>query len=107
MLSRMTDFWGVNFSDDNGQPKQGHEYLTLRNMYGSAEIGLILRWHDGRLHDDDGLPAVEFQDTHIEHYRGGLLHNDSKDEAGNLRPAIIAGYGTQLEYYLNGKQVTE
>jgi hypothetical protein len=101
----MMDFWGIGFSGDDGQPKQGHEYRTLYDIYGCAEIGLILRWRDGKLHDDGGLPAVEFQDTHIEHYRGGLLHNDSTDEAGKLRPAIISGCGTQLEYYLDGKQV--
>jgi len=106
MLSRMTDFWGVTFSGDNGQPKQGHEYRTLHDIYGSEEIGLILRWRDGRLNDEDGLPAVEFQDTHIEHYRGGLLHNDSTDEAGRLRPAIVSDYGTRIEYYLNGEQIT-
>ena len=107
MLSRMVDFWGVAFFDDNGQPKQGHEYQTLHNIYGSAEIGIILRWRDGRLNDDGELPAVEFQDTHIEHYQNGLLHNGSTDESGKLRPAVISGYGTEFEYYLNGKQVTE
>ena len=105
MLSRMMDFWGIGFSGDDGQPKQGHEYRTLYNIFGSEEIGVILRWRDGRLHDDGSLPAVEFQDTHIEHYHNGLLHNDSRDEAGKLRPAIISGCGTRLEYYLNGKQV--
>ena len=107
MLSRMKDFWGNTFSGDDGQLKQGHEYRTLQNIYGSAEIGIILRWRNGRLNDDGSLPAVEFQDTHIEHYRNGLLHNDSVDEAGKLRPAIIADYGSQCEYYINGKQVTE
>ena len=101
----MTDFWNITFYGDNGQLKQGHEYRTLYNIFGSAEIGLILRWRDGRLHDDGGLPAVEFQDTHIEHYHDGLLHNGLKDEAGKLRPAIISGYGTMLEYYLDGRKV--
>ena len=107
MLSRMTDFWGKVFSGDHGHPKQGHEYRTLNDIYGSAEIGIILRWQDGMLHDDGVLPAVEFEDAHIEHYRNGLLHNDSVDEAGKLMPAIIADYGTQCEYYLDGEQVTE
>ena len=101
MLSRMIDFWGVTFSDDHGQLRQGHEYRKLNNMYGSAEIGIILRWQNGLLHDDGNLPAVEFQDAHIEHYRDGLLH------AEKPMPAIIADYGTQREYYSNGKQVTE
>jgi hypothetical protein len=103
----MMDFWGVGFSDSSGQPKQGHEYRTLNDIFGAAEVGLILRWKDGKLHDDGDLPAVEFEDAHIEHYRNGLLHNDSVDEAGKLMPAIIADYGTRCEYYIDGKQVTE
>jgi len=100
------DFWGATFSGDNGQPKQGLEYRSLHNIFGAAEIGLILRWRDGRLNDEDGLPAVEFQDTHVEHYHNGVLHNDSTDETGMLKPAIISDYGTKCEYYLNGRQVT-
>ena len=107
MLSRMMDFWGVAFSGAQGQPKQGHEYRTLHDIYGAEEIGIILRWKDGLLHDDGDLPAVEFQDAHIERYRNGLPHNDSVDEAGKLLPAIIADYGSQCEYYIDGKQVTE
>lgn len=101
MLSRMVDFWGVVFYDDNGKLKQGHEYRLLRNIYGFEEIGIILRWQNGMLHDDGSLPAVEFQDTHIERYRNGLLH------AEKSIPAIIADYGTRCEYYVDGKQVTE
>jgi len=101
MLSRMMDFWGIAFFDDRGHLKQGHEYRTLHNIYGSAEIGIILRWKDGLLHDDGDLPAVEFDDAHIERYCNGLLH------AERHRPAIIADYGTRCEYYLNGKQVME
>jgi len=97
----MTDFWGVAFSGDDGKPKQGCEYRTLYNVFNSAEMGIILRWKDGMLNDDGNLPAVEFQDTHTEHYRNGLLH------AEKSMPAIIADYGTQCEYYLNGKQITE
>jgi hypothetical protein len=103
----MMDFWGLSFSDGQGQPKQGHEYRTLHDIYGCAEIGIILRWQNGMLHDDGDLPAVDFEDTHIEHYRGGLLHNDSVDKTGKLLPAIIADYGTKCEYFVDGKQVTE
>jgi hypothetical protein len=101
----MKSFWGTVFLDTQGRPKQGHEYQTLRNMYNSPAIGIIIRWLDGKLHDDGELPAVEFQDTHIEHYRGGLLHNISVDKEGKLNPAIISGYGTQAEYFIDGKEV--
>jgi len=107
MLSRMKDFWNGIFSDETGHPKQGNEYRILRDIFDSEEIGIILRWQDGKLQDDDKLPAVEFQDGHIEHYRSGLLHNDSHDEDGALNPAIISGYGSEVEYYINGKQITE
>jgi hypothetical protein len=107
MLSRMKAFWNGIFADENGLPKQGNEYRTLRNIFDSAEIGIILRWRDGKLQDDGDLPAVEFQDAHIEHYRSGILHNDSNDKNGMLNPAIISEYGAQVEYYINGRQVSE
>jgi hypothetical protein len=103
----MKDFWNGIFADENGHPKQGHEYRILHDMFDSTDVGIILRWRDGRLQDDDELPAVEFDDAHIEHYRSGILHNDSHDENGALNPAIISGYGSQVEYYINGEQVTE
>jgi hypothetical protein len=103
----MKDFWNGIFSDETGRPKQGYEYRILHNLFDSAETGIILRWREGKLQDDGELPAVEFQDAHIEHYRSGLLHNDSYDENGKLNPAIISEYGAQVEYYINGRQVTE
>ena len=103
-LSRMKNFWNTVFRDDNGDPKQGQEYHTIYNQYNVSELGLILRWRNGKLHDDGDMPAVEFQDTHIEHYRDGLLHNDSVTADGKRKPAIISGYGTQCEYYQNGKK---
>ena len=107
MLSRMKDFWNGIFTDEAGRPKQGHEYRILHNLFNSTETAIILRWLDGKLQDDGELPAVEFDDAHIEHYRSGILHNDSHDENGALRPAIISEYGAQVEYYINGEQVTE
>ena len=104
MLSRMKDFWNTVFHDEKGQLKQGTEYRTLHNIYNSAEIGIILRWRDGKLNDEGEMPAVEFQDTHIEHYRNGLLHNDSVNEEGKHKAAIITAYASQFEYYIDGKQ---
>jgi len=103
----MKDFWNGTFADETGRPKQGCEYRILHNIFDSTEIGIILRWCEGKLQDDGDLPAVEFQDAHIEHYRSGLLHNDSHNENGMLNPAIVSGYGAQVEYYINGRQLTE
>ena len=103
-VSRMKNFWNAVFRDENGKLKQGQEHHTLYNVYGQTEIGLILRWQNGMLHDDGNLPAVEFQDAHIEHYQNGLLHNNAVDKIGKRRPAIISGYGSINEYYLKGKK---
>ena len=105
MLSRVKHYHNKTFKDKKGNLKQGHEYFLIRNAYGWEELGIILRWQDGRLQDDGDLPAVEFQDAHFERFRNGLLHCDETDEEGNLKPAIVASRTDQLEYYLNGKEV--
>jgi hypothetical protein len=101
----MKDFIGHTFKEKDGTLKQGHEYRNLHNMYGYDVIGILCRWQDGRLSDDGDLPAVEFQDAHIEHFRNGVLHNDNRDEEGKIKPAIVAEYGAKVEYWINGKQV--
>lgn len=105
MLSRMSNFWNKTFFDEKDNPKQGSEYRILRNVFGYDQIGILIRWKDGRLNDDGNYPAVEFQDAHIEHYQSGLLHNDLKEDDGFLSPAIITKYGKKMEYWLRGKQV--
>jgi len=108
LLSRMKNYHNKTILDEKGNLKQGHEYKTLTNMFGYDEIAILLRWRDGRLHDENSLlPAVEFQDAHIEHYRHGLLHNEETDMDGKLKPAIITNSGKDYEYYLNGKQVQQ
>jgi hypothetical protein len=101
----MQEFWNAVFFDGNGKPKQGHEYRALYQKYNTEQIGVILRWRDGKLNDDGELPAVEFQDTHIEHYRNGLLHNENKDGNGKMRPAIVSAYGSRTAFYIDGKPV--
>jgi hypothetical protein len=103
----MKDLWNKTFTDDKGTLKEGHEYHVLYKKYNSAKIGVILRWHNGKLHDDGELPAVEFQDSHVEHYRNGLLHYDAKDNNGKLLPAIISNYANDFEYFQNGKQLIQ
>jgi hypothetical protein len=103
----MKELWNKTFNDDKGKLKHGHEYHILYKKYHFSKIGVILRWHNGKLHDDGELPAVEFQDSHIEHYRNGLLHNDAKDNKGKLIPAIISNYAKNFEYFLNGNQIQQ
>jgi len=98
MISRVQKFIGRQFKDKNGGLKQGDEYLA-------GDIGIILRWKDGRLNDDGERPAVEFEDSHVEHFREGRLHYDKRGKDGRLRPAIIGVTGDIVEYYINGRMV--
>ena len=70
-----------------------------------ADMGMIFRWKDGLLNDDGDYPAVEFEDSHVEHFREGQLHNEARGKDGKLKPAIISFSGDIAEYYINGKQV--
>lgn len=102
----MKKYWNKTIYDKKtNQIKQGQEFLILENVFGYEKIGFVTRWKDGRLNDDEYEPAVEFQDAHVEHYKNGLLHNELKDEEGNLKPAIVANYGNDVEFWLNGNQV--
>jgi len=98
MISRVKKFIGRRFKDENGGLKQGDEYLD-------GEVGVILRWKDGRLNDDGEFPAVEFEDSHVEHFKEGRPHNGARDKNGKLKPAIIGVSGDIVEYYINGRQV--
>ena len=98
MISRVKKFIGRRFKDENGGLKQGDEYLD-------GEVGVILRWKDGRLNDDGEFPAVEFEDSHVEHFKEGRLHNGTLGKDGKLKPAIISVSGDIVEYYINGRQV--
>ena len=105
MKTRLKDYIDFIAKEENGNPRQGHEYRTLHNFAGYEEIGIILRWKDGKLNDDGQYPAVEFQDCHIEHFLNGKLHNAARDPNGDLMPAIIADYGETKEYFYNGREV--
>jgi hypothetical protein len=105
MISRVQSFMGRRFKNYNGVLKQGHEYRTIHNFEGKGDMGIILRWKDGRLNDDGDYPAVEFEDSHVEHFLDGLLHNGERWPDGMLKPAIISVFGEPVEYYLNGEQV--
>jgi hypothetical protein len=98
MISRVRKFIGRRFKDDNGGLKQGDEYIA-------GDIGIILRWKDGRLNDNGDYPAVEFEDSHVEHFLDGRLHYDARGKDGKLKPAIIGVSGDIVEYYINGRQV--
>jgi len=106
MISRVKSFVGRRFKNINGGLKQGHEFRTIYNFEGNGDMGIILRWKDGRLNDDGDYPAVEFEDTHVEHFRDGWHHNEARWPDGALKPAIISVSGDIVEYYINGKQVS-
>jgi hypothetical protein len=105
MISRVKNFIGCRFKNDNGSLKQGHEFRTLNNFEKNEDMGIILRWKDGKLNDDGDYPAVEFEDSHAEHFRDGQLHNEARGPDGALKPAIIGIYDDLVEYYVNGEQV--
>jgi hypothetical protein len=105
MISRVRSFIGRRFKDYNGRLKQGHEFRTIYNFEGNGDMGIILRWKDGKLNDDGEYPAVEFEDSHVEHFHDGLLHYDARWPDGLLKPAIISVFGEPVEYYINGEQV--
>jgi hypothetical protein len=96
---------GRRFKNYNGSLKQGHEFRTINNFEGNGDIGIILRWKNGMLNDDGNYPAVEFEDTHVEHFLDGRLHNDARWPDGMLKPAIISVNGNVVEYYINGQPV--
>lgn len=103
--SRMYKMSGIAYKNDDGTLKEGDEYTLLNNAFGHSKIGVITRWKMGMLHSEGGEPAVQFEDTHTEYYRNGVLHNDLKDSFGRRMPAVIAEYQTVEEYWENGKQI--
>jgi len=105
MISRVKSFIGRRFNDYNGGLKQGHEFRIIYNFEGAGDMGIILRWKNGRLNDDGDYPAVEFEDSHVEHFLDGLLHNEARWPDGSLKPAIVSMYGVPVEYYVNGRQI--
>ena len=57
------------FLDENGNLKQGSEFKIFENKYGQEAISCILNWKDGYLHSEDDIPAVQFDDSHTEHWK--------------------------------------
>jgi len=106
MISRVKSFIGRRFKNYNGSLKQGHEFRTIDNFEGNGDMGIILRWKNGKLNDDGDYPAVEFEDSHLEHFLDGMLHNEARWPDGKLKPAIIGITSGMVEYYINGLQVS-
>jgi hypothetical protein len=93
------------FLDENGNLKQGSEFKIFENKYGQEAISCILNWKDGFLHSEDDIPAVQFDDSHTEHWENGKLSNKQMDVFGNLYPAIISDYGKIEEFWIDGERV--
>jgi len=88
-LSRFISFTDAKFVK-NGELLQGDHSCNC----------FILRFFNGVLSNDGkSRPAVECNDTHMEFWEDGKLHND------NGEPAIITDYGEIVEYWENGKKV--
>ena len=64
------------FWDENGNLKQGSEFKIFENKYGQEVISCILNWKDGFLHSEEDIPAVQFDDSHTEHWENGKLSNN-------------------------------
>lgn len=88
-ISRVTHMFGVTFRDKET------EELRQGDLFGGD---VIMRFKNGLLHGDD-IPAVEYNDGHMEYFRHGVLHRD-----GN-RPAIIdvSGKKKLYEFWNNGE----
>ena len=95
------------FLDENGNLKQGSEFKIFENKYGQEAISCILNWKDGYLHSEDDIPAVQFDDSHTEHWENGKLSNKQMDVFGNLSPAIISAYGTLAEFWVAGERILQ
>ena len=85
--------------------KQGSEFKIFENKYGQEALSCILNWKDGYLHSEDDIPAVQFDDSHTEHWENGKLSNKQMDVFGNLYPAIISDYGKIEEFWVDGERV--
>ena len=93
----------------NGVLMQGQEFRTFTNMFGYKEISCLLNWKDGKLDTDwdadPVIPAVQMSDGHTEYWKDGKLHNDHKDDDGNLMPAVITDNWETTEYWVDGTRV--
>ena len=50
---------GKKAYDANGNLKQGSEYKSFQNAWGSKNIIVIFNWKDGLLHSDENTPAIQ------------------------------------------------
>ena len=91
--------------DVGNVPKNRQEIITFENKFGQKKITAILNWKNGRLHSEEGIPAVQMEDFHTEYWENGLLSNTKIDADGNQMPAVISDYGTHLEFWVNGKRI--
>lgn len=70
--------------------------VSLKNFSGTLEIDdRIERRRDGKLHSNDGLPAIEFANGDKHWCKDGILHREDG-------PAIIEQKSGNKEWHLNG-----
>jgi hypothetical protein len=96
---------GKKAYDANGNLKQGSEYKSFQNAWGSKNIIVIFNWKDGLLHSDENTPAIQMSDTHTEYWINGKISNIFRDVNGEIMPAIISNYGEIQEKWINGTRI--
>ncbi len=104
--ARMIDFQKIDkpvLDSNTKEPLNGTIFQTYFNRWGYAQIGMITRWKNGRLHADGGEPAVECDDGHCEYYTEGLLNNTNLDSSGKQFPAVV--FGDYEEYWVEGQKI--
>lgn len=90
----------------DGKLKNGQEIKIIKQNQ-NKNMFVLLNWKDGFLHSTQDIPAVQMDDGHTEFWTNGYLNNDNHDSEGNLMPAVITNYGTEEEFWINGKRLAK
>jgi len=97
-----------NYYDEYFNYEDGELTSEVLQPSGRIQPAYIDHYHNqywylkGKLHRDDDLPAVMYDNGDVAYYKNGLKHRDN-DENGNPQPAVIyVNEGGYKLYYKNG-----
>lgn len=96
---------------EHGRPLNRQDAVTFTNKFGFKTLTCLLNYVDGYLQTErdipgiGDIPAVQFEDGHVEHWDKGYLHNTDLDYDGNIMPAVIPVGGAEPEYWIKGKKI--